>query len=92
MAMTKSKSSKWGELYEKAHSEAVKEVESPQSIAEMELKNTTDSVDKQVEVQYHILNTRVGATDTQEKVDSQQHNLGPKDTSIENEALNPLKP
>jgi hypothetical protein len=46
--------------------------------------NTTDSVDTEEEVKFHILDTQ-GPTDTKEEVDAQKRNLGPHDTQIEEE-------
>ncbi|MCW8397840.1 hypothetical protein OQJ26_03430 [Legionella sp. PATHC038] len=74
--------SKWHAI----KSKATKETE-----AENELKNQTDSVDKPVELET-LLNTRVGATDLPEELDAQKNNLGPKDTALEVEDLEPSSP
>ncbi|MBN9228805.1 MULTISPECIES: hypothetical protein [Legionella] len=74
--------SKWHRI----KAEAAKETD-----AEKELKNQTDAVDKPAELAA-LLNTRIGATDLPEEIDAQKHNLGPKDTSLEVEELEPNSP
>ncbi|KTC83096.1 hypothetical protein [Legionella cincinnatiensis] len=78
--------SKWDEIHRKS------QIENPKSEQEKELENKSDAIDTEVELRTDILNTRIGAMDTRAKVEAQKHNLGPKDTAIENDESNAPKP
>ncbi|KTD10676.1 hypothetical protein Lgra_1642 [Legionella gratiana] len=78
--------SKWDEIHKKAQEENLK------SDVEKEVENKYDSEDTEAERLY-IRNTQIGgAVDTKEELDAQKHNLGPKDTPIENDEPNTPKP
>ena len=63
------------------------QVEQSKSEVEKELELSDDAIDTEVEIRRNILNNAQGPIDTPDKLNAQKHNLGPKDTPIENEEL-----